>query len=60
MLLTVDRNIKREQNLSKLPIAVVVMLAKSNRLEDLLSFVPAVETALVRLKPKTLVEVTLP
>jgi predicted nuclease of predicted toxin-antitoxin system len=30
VILTVDKNIKREQNLATLPIAVVVMLARSN------------------------------
>jgi predicted nuclease of predicted toxin-antitoxin system len=60
LLLTVDKNIKREQNLAKLPIAVIVIRANSNRLSDLLAFVPAIEKGLSNLKPKTLVEVTLP
>lgn len=39
VLLTVDRNLKREQNLATLPVAVVVLLARSNRLADLLPLV---------------------
>jgi hypothetical protein len=57
-LLTVDRNLKHEQNLAALPTAVVVLLATSNRLSDLLPLVPAVEDALAGLAPRTLVEVS--
>jgi predicted nuclease of predicted toxin-antitoxin system len=57
VLLTVDRNLKHQQNLAHLPIAVVVLISKSNRLTDLLALVPAIEAALMRLTPKTLVEV---
>jgi predicted nuclease of predicted toxin-antitoxin system len=35
VLLTVDQNIKAEQNLSMLPISVMVLIAQSNRLRDL-------------------------
>jgi len=38
----------------------LVPLAKSNRLADLLPFVPAIELELTRLKPRTLVEISLP
>ena len=60
VFLTVDKNLKHEQNLSTLPIAVVVIMAKSNRLADLLPFIAAVEEQLACLKPQTLVEVQLP
>jgi hypothetical protein len=60
LFLTVDKNLKHGQNLAALPIAVIVIMAKSNRLADLLPFVPAVEEELARLKPKTFVEVVLP
>jgi hypothetical protein len=43
----------------KLPIAVLVIMAQSNRLADLLPFVPAIEEQLAKLIPKTLVEVVL-
>lgn len=58
VMLTVDRNIRHQQNLGVLPIAVVVVVAPSIKLRDLLTFVPAVEDALRSLKPCTLVEVT--
>lgn len=58
VMLTVDRNLKHEQNLATLPLAVVVLVARSNRLSDRVPLVPAVEQALAVLVPKTLVEVT--
>jgi len=57
LLLTVDRKLKHEQNLTKLPIAVLVLIAPTNKLSDLLPVAPAVETALKSLQPKTLIEV---
>jgi hypothetical protein len=60
VFLTIDKNLKHEQNLAALPVAVLVIMAKSNRLADLLPFVPAVEENLKHLKPRTLVEVILP
>ena len=44
----------RSQNLQTLPIAVVVLVADSNRLESLERLVPDVLEALKTLKPKTL------
>jgi hypothetical protein len=60
VFLTVDKNLKHEQNLNALPIAIMVIMARSNRLADLLPFVAAIEERLPRLNPKTLVEVHLP
>jgi hypothetical protein len=59
-LLTVDQNFKYQQNLATLPVAVVVMVAHTNKLADLIPVVPYVEEALKILKPCTLVEVILP
>jgi hypothetical protein len=56
-VLTVDQNIKYQQDLSKLPVAVIVLVARSNRLTDLIPLVPAVEKALAALTPKSVVEV---
>jgi hypothetical protein len=60
VFLTIDKKLKHEQNLTTLPIAVIVLMARSNRLADLLPFVPEVERELSHLKPRTLVEVYLP
>jgi len=58
-VLTIDKNLKHEQNLTALPIAVVVILAPSNRLKDIAPFVPSVLQALSTLPACTLVEVAL-
>ena len=57
VLLTADQNIEFQQNLTTLPVAVVVLVAESNRLESLEPLVPAVLQALDVLSPKTLVRV---
>jgi hypothetical protein len=57
VLLTVDQNIKHQQSLAELPIAVVVMVAASNRAKALLKLLPAVEQVLSTLKARSLVEV---
>jgi hypothetical protein len=44
--LTVDRNLQFQQNLSVLPVAVVVIHATSNRLAALLPLMPAVRAVL--------------
>lgn len=46
VLITVDKNIQYQQNLSKLPVAVVLLMVRSNRYE---SIVPLVPLALKRL-----------
>ncbi|NBU29626.1 MAG: hypothetical protein EBS42_15860 [Caulobacteraceae bacterium] len=57
VLLTVDRSIRQQQDLSAAGVAVVVMVATSNRLPDLLPVVPAVEAALAVVQPGDAVEV---
>ncbi len=57
VLLTADQNIEFQQNLATLPIAVVVLVAESNRLESLEPLVPFVLRVLEILLPRTLVRV---
>lgn len=57
VVLTADQNIEFQQNLTTLPLAVVVMVAESNRLESLEPLVPAVLEALKTLKPRMLIRV---
>ena len=45
-LVTVDRGIEHQQNVSELPIPVIVMLAPRNRLADLQPLVPQVARVL--------------
>lgn len=56
-VLTADQNIEFQQNLKKLPVAVVVMVAPSNRLESLAPLLPRVQQVLNTLQPGTLVRV---
>ena len=57
VLLTADQNIEFQQNLAKLPLAIVVLVAESNRLESLEPLVPMALEALKSLKPRTLLRV---
>lgn len=51
VFVTVDRNLSFQQNLASLPIAVVVLQAKTNRLADLKPLVPALLSALSSVRP---------
>ena len=57
VLLTADKGIEYQQNLQTLPIAVLIVLARSNRMEDLATTIPAVLAALQTLAPRTLQKV---
>lgn len=54
VLLTADKNMEYQQNLAVLPISIVIMLAHSNRFEDLSRIVPTVLRELEQLRPRTL------
>ena len=58
VLLTVDQNLRYQQNLAGSSIAVVVMFAPTNRLQDLIPLVPKVSAALAGMQPGIIVEVT--
>lgn len=58
VLLTVDQNLRYQQNLKGRAIAVVVMIADGITVEDLRPLVPAVETTLLQVQPGQLYEVT--
>jgi predicted nuclease of predicted toxin-antitoxin system len=57
VLLTTDQSIRHQQNLQAAGIALVVLIATSNRLADLLPLVPTVQSALASIKPGDVVEV---
>lgn len=57
VFITVDKNLQYQQNLSALPIAVVVLHAQSNELHILMPLVPDLEAILVSLQPCRLVQV---
>ncbi len=57
VLVTADQNLQHQQNLAKLPVAVVVLAARSNRIEDLRLLVPRLLDVLSSLQPRTLVQI---
>ncbi len=57
VFLTVDQNIRHQQNLQGAGIAVVIMIAVTNRLADLMPLLPSVNAALGSIKPGDVVEV---
>ena len=54
VFVTADQNLQYQQNLQNLPIAVAVLVARSNRIQSLNPWVPELLSALVALEPRTL------
>jgi hypothetical protein len=50
-LVTMDRGIEHQQNVSVLPFGVLLIRASSNRIADLLPLIPAILEALASLRP---------
>jgi predicted nuclease of predicted toxin-antitoxin system len=57
VLLTADKGMEYQQNPGTLPVSILVVRAKSNRMDDLLLAVPAILKALETLEPRTLTRV---
>ena len=57
VLLTVDQSIRYQQNLQAAGVAVLVLIAPSNRLADLAPLIPSALAALGSIKPGDVVEV---
>ena len=57
VLLTSDRNIKYQQNVTGRNVAILILCAKSNRMEDLLPLMPACTQALLSIQSGQVVEV---
>lgn len=55
VFLTVDQNLPHQQNLKGRAIAVLVLVASSNQIDDLVPLVPEVESALQSIQPGTVV-----
>jgi len=54
VLLTADKGMEYQQNQVTLPVAILVVRAKTNRLEDLALAVPLILSALSEMPPRTL------
>jgi predicted nuclease of predicted toxin-antitoxin system len=57
VFITADQNLRYQQNLSALPFAVAVLVAKSNRIETLRPLIPKLLTSLATLPARTLVQI---
>jgi len=57
ILLTTDRNLRYQQNLQKAGVAVVVIVAPSNRLPNLVPLIPDVRNVLGIISPGEAIEV---
>ncbi|MGD0537602.1 MAG: DUF5615 family PIN-like protein [Verrucomicrobiota bacterium] len=58
VFLTVDKNLVHQQNLGGFRLAVIVLRAPSNKIEDLVPLMPKVLALLPTLKPGQVVKVT--
>lgn len=54
VLVTADKGMEYQQNLANLPVSILIVLARSNRMEDFAPASPAILAALMELPPRTL------
>ena len=57
ILLTTDQNLRYQQNLQQAGVAVVVLVAPSNKLSDLLPLMPNARSVLDTVAPGEVIEV---
>lgn len=57
ILLTADQNLRYQQNLQEAGVAVVVLVAPSNRLPDLIPLIPKARNVLNTIIPGEVIEV---
>lgn len=57
ILLTADRNLRYQQNLQEAGVAIVVLVAPSNRLPDLIPLIPKARNVLSAIAPGEVIEV---
>ncbi|MEO6725741.1 MAG: hypothetical protein ABIU20_03925 [Blastocatellia bacterium] len=58
VLLTVDQNLRYQQNLTGRSISVLVLIARGITVDDLLPLIPDVEKALIAIQPGQVSKVT--
>lgn len=57
ILLTTDQNLRYQQNLQQAGVAVIVLVALSNRLPDLIPLIPEVRNILSKIAPGEVIEI---
>lgn len=60
VFLTVDQNIQHQQNLQDRPLAIIVLVARNNRLETLSPLMPEVTVILPTVRPGELIIIGTP
>jgi hypothetical protein len=58
VLITTDQNLPYQQNLSRYTLSIIILVAHTNRLEDLLPLVPDLLEELDEIKPGEVSEVS--
>jgi hypothetical protein len=58
VFLTVDQNLRHQQNLISSPLRFVILIAASNQYDSLATLIPQVEDALTKLAPGGLIEIS--
>ena len=57
ILLTADRNLRYQQNLQSAGVAIIVLVAPSNRLPDLIPLIPKARNVLSAIAPGEVIEI---
>jgi hypothetical protein len=57
VFLTTGQNLRYQQNLREISMAVVILVAPTNRLDDLVPLMPQVRTVLAAIQPGAVVEI---
>jgi len=57
VFLTADQNLEYQQNLERFDLAIIVLVARSNRLPDLLPLIPVAAEAILDAVPGTRVRI---
>jgi hypothetical protein len=58
VLLTVDKNLRHQQNLHAAGVGVMILVAATNRLADLVPLMLSARTAFALIGPGTIIEIT--
>ena len=58
VLITTDQNLPYQQNLSRYSLSIIILVARTNRLEDLLPLVSNVLKALEKIQPGEIEEIS--
>lgn len=58
VFITVDQNLRYQQNLSSSKLRVIILIAASNQYDDLAPLIPQVEKMLADISPGSVVEIS--